>query len=324
MTDRRLLIHALFLTLAPIVVAWLGMSVYTAGLTVLLLLAWRWLIVLSGFAAPEKSPELVLETTSASHFVEKVRWSMDRLGIEYTEQATGGTLGAFFRGRTVPQLKVRTGSVRSVIGNSPDILRYLWGRFGVDDPVAAAFLEPSTERIELERRLDRYGVNLQVWIYYRLLSDREMTLHVWGADNPLVPLWQRQLLRLLFPLLATLVRRSFSINDTSFERAVGQIEELLADLNSQLMDGRKSLLGGDELNYTDLTFASFTGLWLMPAGYGGGRAESVHIARDRAPEQMRTDIGAWEGAYPRVIAFVEGLYSDERGEPGGPENGVNK
>jgi glutathione S-transferase len=312
MTDKRLLIHFVFLTIAPLIVAWLGLSVFTASLFVLLLLVWRWLIVLSGFSIPEKSPQLLLETISISHFVEKVRWSMDRLGVPYTERATGGTLGAFFRGRTVPQLRVRTGSVCSVIGNSPDILRYLWGRYAAEDPAAAAFLEPTAERLELERRLDRHGVNLQVWIYYRLLADREMTLQAWGVNNPLVPLWQRQLLRLLFPLLAALVRRAFSVNDVNFARSVGHIEELLADLNSHLTDKRKSLLGGDELNYTDLAFASMTGLWLMPAGYGGGKADYVRLERHRLPAPMRADIEAWESAFPRAVAFVGGLYSNER------------
>jgi len=320
MTDKRLRIHAVFLMIAPIIVAWFGMSVFTASLLALLLLVWRWLIVLSGFSIPEKSPVLVLETISISHFVEKVRWSMDRLGVPYTERATGGTLGAFFRGRTVPQLKVRTGSVCSVIGNSPDILRYLWGRYAAEDPVAAAFLEPTTERLELERRLDRHGVNLQVWTYYRILADREMTLQAWGVNNPLVPLWQRQLLRLLFPLLAALVRRAFSVNDANFARSVEHIEALLADLNSRLMDKRQSLLGGDELNYTDIAFASMTGLWLMPTAYGGGKADHVRMERDRMPAPMRADVEAWEAAYPEAVAFVSGLYRKERlvslrGEP---------
>ncbi len=87
MIDRRLFVHAVFLTCAPIVVAWFGLSVPAAILLVLLLLLWRWLVVLSGFVSPAKTPELVLATISASHFVEKVRWSMDRLGLEYTEKS---------------------------------------------------------------------------------------------------------------------------------------------------------------------------------------------------------------------------------------------
>jgi glutathione S-transferase len=312
MIGNRLLAHAVFLTLAPIVVAWFGLSVPAAALLVALLLLWRWLVVLSGFVLPAKTPELVLATISASHFVEKVRWSMDRLGLDYVEKTSGGALGAFFRGRTVPELKARTGAVQSSIGNSAEILRYLWGRYSVDNPAAAAFLEPTKERVELESRLDRYGVSLQVWVYYHLLNDRDLTLHAWGANNPATPFWQRLLLRLLFPLLRSLIRQSFRITQTNYERAHSRIEGLLGETDAWLEDGRNSLLGGDTLNFTDIAFAAMTGLWLMPAEYGGGKADAVRIERDRAPGGMRQDIEAWEANYARVVAFVEQLYLNER------------
>lgn len=315
MIGHRLFVHAVFVALAPIIVAWFGMSVPAAILVVLLLLLWRWVIVLSGFVAPEKTPDLVLATISASHFVEKVRWSMDRLGLDYVEQTSGGALGAFFRGRTVPQLKVRTGIVQSSIGNSAEILRYLWGRYAAEDPQAAAFLEPTKERVELEARLDRYGVSLQVWVYYHLLNDRELTLHAWGSNNPVTPFWQRLSLRLLFPVLRTLIRKSFRITDENHARAVANIEERLGEANDRLNDGRRSLLGGDALNYTDIAFAAMTGLWLQPAGYGGGKADAVRLDRDKAPIRMLKDIEAWEAGYPRATEFVERLYAEERKAP---------
>lgn len=314
MTDNRSLVFAIAVFIAPVIVAWYGLSVAAAAGIVILLLLCRWLITLSGIVAPEKTPELVLATISASHFVEKVRWSMDRLGLDYAEQASGGTLGAYFRGRTVPQLKVRTGHVRSVIGNSPDILRYLYGRCLHDDPERAAFLEPTAARVELERRLDRYGVSLQIWVYYHLLHDRSLTLHAWGADSPATPAWQRAALRVLFPLLARLIRLSFKINDTNYARSVNHIEQLLAAVDADLADGRRSLLGGEALNYTDLQFAAFTGLWLMPKGYGGGKAEAVRIERDRAPQGMRADIERWINAYPGAASWVEALYEAERNQ----------
>ena len=310
MTDTRNLIFAVFVLIAPIVVAWYGLSVPAAAGVVILLLLCRWMITLSGFLAPENKPELELATISASHFVEKVRWSFDRLGIEYTEKPAGGTLGAFFRGRTVPQLKVRTGSVRSVIGNSSDILRYVYGRYLHEDPEKAAFLEPTAERVDFEHRLDLYGVSLQVWVYYHVLQDRELTLHAWGADNPATPAWQRAMLRVLYPLLAALVRMSFKINDTHFAKSVARIEEVLADAQARLEDGRASLLGGSGINYTDLAFAAFTGLWLMPQGYGGGKAENVRVEHEQAPAEMRADIERWMETYPRVVSWVEELYEN--------------
>ncbi len=309
MTDKRTTIFAALLFIAPIVVAWYGFSVAAAAGLVVLLLLLRWVITLSGFVAPEKTPELVLGTISASHFVEKVRWCMDRLGVDYVEKAAAGTLGAFYRGRTVPQLKVRTGGVRSVIGNSPDILRYLYGRYLAERPERAAFLEPTPERLDFEKKLDAYGRSLQVWVYYHLLNDRDLTLHAWGVNSPETPSWQRLLLRLLFPVQAALIRFSFRINDAHYASGVARIEELLGNVNADLADGRASVLGGGEHNYTDYAFAAFTGLWLMPQGYGGGRADATRIERDQAPAGMRADIERWVEAYPAAVNYVEALYT---------------
>lgn len=312
MIERRLFVHAVFLTIAPVVVAWFGLSVAAASLLVLLLLFWRWLVVLSGWIVPAKTPELVLVTISASHFVEKVRWSLDRLGIEYTEQASGGALGAFFRGRTVPQLKFRSGAVQSSIGNSAEILRYLWGRYAVDAPGVAGFLEPTRERVDYESRLDRYGASLQIWVYYHILHDRDLTLHAWGVNSPATPVWQRPLLRLLFPVLRLLIRKSFRITDANYSRAVARIDDMLGEADAWLEDGRKSLLGGDTLNYTDFAFAAMTGLLFMPPGYGGGKAEAVRLDVGQVPAEMRQEIERWRGEHKRAMHFVTQLYEEER------------
>ena len=312
MTRKRLLIHGTFLVLLPVVVAALGFGVITATLLVLGMLVWRWLIVLSGIRAPEKSPDVVLETISASHFVEKVRWCMDRLGIDYAERQSGGTLGVFFTGRTVPQLRFRTGVVQSVIGNSPEILRYLWGAHAASLGDRASFLEPTEERLEFERRLDRYGRSLQVWVYYHLLRDRELTLHAWGADSPQVPRLHRIALRVLFPLQAALIRAAFSINAEHYAKSVLRIEEMLDDIETCLADGREAILGGNEINYTDITFAAFTGLWLQPPGYAGGMGEHVRIERPRMPAAMRGDVERWLEDFPRAARYTENLYSAER------------
>ena len=63
----RLLIHSIALIVAPIIVAWYGLSVATAVALVLLLLLWRWGITISMLMAPPKTPDLELETIMASH-----------------------------------------------------------------------------------------------------------------------------------------------------------------------------------------------------------------------------------------------------------------
>jgi len=312
MTGRRVLLHSLFLFLLPVIVAWWGLSVTGALVLVLLALLWRWAISLSAIVTPARVPELELETISASHFVEKVRWSLDRLGLDYRERPVGGTLGAFFLGRTVPVLKFRSGAVRSTIGNSPEILRYLWGRYSAELGERAEFLRPTPERLEFESRVDRCGVDLQVWVYFHILDDRELTLHAWGANSPLIPRWQRLALKLLYPLLKRLIRRAFHISPKHHARAVANVSSLLAEVEERFKDGRQSILGGDEVNYSDLAFAAIMGLWLMPPKYGLRRTDAVRITIDRCPPAMQREVETWKSSYPRSSAFVERLYQDYR------------
>ena len=109
-----------------------------------------------------------------------------------------------------------------------------------------------------------------------------------------------------------LIRRAFAITDEHYTRSALHIEELLSEVDTVLADGRGSILGGDAVNFTDLAFAANTGLWLQPENYGGGKAEACRIERDRMPAEMRAEIERWIEDFPRAVAFVEGLYKDER------------
>ncbi|MGI9270223.1 MAG: hypothetical protein ACR2QT_00495 [Woeseiaceae bacterium] len=312
MISTRRLVHTIFLLLLPLIVAWFGLSVWSALLLVIAALLWRWLVAFSGLVMPAKQPSIVLETISTSHFAEKARWCMDRLGIDYTENHCGGILGVVFTGRTVPRLNFQTGKVRSSIGHSPEILRFLWGEYGSQLGETARFLETSAERLALEKTIDRYGVDLQVWVYYHLLPHKELTLHVWGANHPQVPWWQRLLLHPMYPLSAAFVRRTFSITDAHYAKAVQHIDERLGDIDTRVADGRKSILGGDEINYVDITFAALSGLWLQPDNYGGGQAAESRVTREQFPAAMRADVERWIEDYPRAIALIERMYTEER------------
>jgi len=310
MPDTRTVVHTMFLLLLPLLVAAFGLSFWTALLLVVVAAVWRWAIVLLGFVRPARGPELVLETISASHFVEKVRWCLDRLGVDYAEEPWAGTLGVFFTGRTVPRLKFRTGLVQSQIGNSPEILRYLWGAYAASRGDAAEFLRPTSERLELERRIDRCGVNLQVWVYYHLLGDPPLCRHAWGADNPATPNWQRWLIVALYPLQAFMIGRAFRINEPHYRKSREHISSFLAGVEECLADGRRSILGGQTLNYTDLAFAAVCGLWLQPENYGGGAG--IRLERQRTPRSMQDDIARWIEDFPQVTSFITRLYAEER------------
>ncbi len=293
----------------PVIVAANDWSTGAAVLGVLVLLVSRWAITMLRLIRGTGSTGMTLDTISASHFVEKVRWNLDLTGLPYTERPAAGTLGVFFLGRTVPRLRFTTGRVQSSIGNSAEILRYLWGAHSADHAGAVKHLEPTPERLQFEEELDHYGRSLQVWVYYHVLDDRALCLRAWGVDDPRVPFWQRWLLRPLYPLLALLMRRSFRLSSKSYALACSRIEALLDRIETALSDGRESILGGEALNYTDYTFAAMSGLWLQPSGYGGAGGEAVRLGSANLPAKMAADVERWSEDHPRTVDWVNARYA---------------
>ncbi len=312
MTISRSAVALVLLVTLPVVIAWFQLSVFWAVLLVLAALLALQLLTLSQLMSRPTGPELELETIQQSHFVEKVRWCMDRLGVDYQEKAMAGVFGAFFRGRSVPQLDVRTGRSRSALSESSQILRYLYGRYANSPNVDAEFLEPSPERLNWEQRLDRYGVGQQVWIYYHILQEPALCKQAWGAYSKKIPLWQRWTVLVMFPLLAMMVNRAFDPSKANYTRAVENADSLLGDAEKLLADGRSSLLGGDEIDYIDITLASLSALWLQPANFAAGRLGQDRIPLEKLPAAMREDMNRWRQKFPLVTQHIETLYNEQR------------
>ncbi len=307
--------NTLFLTLLfvlPLFVAAFDVSFLSALAVVLILVVARWVFSFRQLAGGQSGPTMVLETIGASHYAEKVRWVLDRLGLAYSERVCAGTLGAFYWGRTVPVLEFRTGRVWSQIGNSREILRYLWG---ASDGLAE-FLRPTLEREQFEARLDRYGQNLQVWLYSHMLDDKELMLEAWGASDKAVPLWQRYAIRLLYPVQRRLMRRVFRLTPEHYASARGHIETLLVEVETALGESADSILGeeGDEPNYTDLAFAALSTPWVLPDNFANRGRPVLEFAA--LPEAMQADIETFRATNPKAYEFALSLYEHERAPKG--------
>jgi len=311
MPIQRLLNAAFFLAL-PLLVAAFDLSLLTAIGLLILGLLWRQLLVLSALTRPRQAQDLVLETIQNSHFAEKGRWCLDRLGVDYREKPWAGVIGVLFRGRTVPLLIVRTGRTLTPIGDSSHMLRYLYGRYVGERPEAAAFLEPTPKRLDWERRLDAYGTQLQVWIYHHLLKDPALCKQAWGAYSDRIPAWQRWSVLVLYPVLEWFIRRSFQPDEARYAEAVDRIETLLAAVESELEDGRDNLLDGGEPDFVDITLASLSALWVWPEGFAGGRYDADRPSLEQLPAGFRSDRERWRERFPRTIAHVERLYAKQR------------
>ena len=306
----------LYLLALPLIVALAGWGAGTTAVAVLLGLGWLWAVTLqrTAHAAPRERRALVLETIAASHYVEKVRWSLDRLGIDYREAPAAGVLGVLLTGRSVPRLRIGEGPGASLIGDSPDILRYLWGEHGRRHLTRAAFLEPTAAAVELERHIDAYGAHVRRWLYHGGLPDRAFILRAWGRHDPRLPRWQRGLIGAAYPLLAAFIRRALAIDEPHTHRSVARIETFLNEIETLLADGRAGLLG-ERRSYVDYAFAALSALWIPVPQYGGGAAPGYLAPAEEWPPTLREDAARWEARYPRVVAFVRGLYGSERAAP---------
>lgn len=154
----------------------------------------------AAFAAPP-TPVYVLESISISHYVETVRWALDRLGVAYAEAESVGVVGALLFQRLVPTLHVPASQTR--VSDSSTIMDHLYARHMRDG--SSSFLRPiaRAEDVELETMVLRLGVVVRKWAYYHVIEgspDAEMLLRLWGVRQPNVPRWQVAFINVTRPL----------------------------------------------------------------------------------------------------------------------------
>jgi len=305
-------IHLLALYALPVVVAAAGWGVPaaigTAVAAFLLGMVARLFVSLRALRQPERP--LRLHTITFSHYAEKARWCLDRLGVRYEEVPNVGVLGVLLTGRTVPWLEVPPGLTR--IGDSPRILRYLWGQYAGRLPGDRTwFLEPTPAALELEARFDRrLGNDVRVWLYHHLLRDTDLSFRSWGIDEPAIPRWQRALLLALRPVLAFAVRRMLGVTPSRAARAWERTRETFDDVDQLLADGRRYLTG-ETLTFADITFASLGALAVLPPEYPGNRLGGRRMAlADIRDPAWRAEV---EGLRARPSGqFILRLYREER------------
>jgi glutathione S-transferase len=303
-------LHALLLYLLPVVVAWAGWGVGAAvGAALVAAVAGAYVRLRATLSPASTRPQL--HTISYSHYVEKVRWCLDRAGIDYEEVPNVGILGVLLLGRTVPTLELP--GARTSIGNSAEILRFLWGAHGREGSGRAGFLEPTADAVALEQHLDRaLGEQVRRWTYQRLFGNAALTLQVWGAGEPAIPAWQRVLLRPLRPLLEQAVRRMLRVDAASARRALERTRAVFDEMDARLADGRRYLLG-DSLSFADITFAALGALAVLPENYGGGRLATRFPPVEVLPRPWRDEV---ESFRQRPSGrFILRLYAEERGTP---------
>jgi glutathione S-transferase len=209
---------------------------------------------------------LRLVTIPISHYCEKARWALERVGLDYREERhvqgihrlasrrAGG-------GGTVPVLVTPDG----VLGESEEILAW------VDEhtpPRHRLFPAERSERSAAEhlcRRLDdELGPKGRRLMYVHMLAHRKLALRF---NNEGVPRWEDAAIRYGWPLAVRFVRRELGIRhgiEIEDEAAIWREFDFVAEL---LADGRPYLCG-ERFGVADLTFAALCAAVIVPPVYG--------------------------------------------------------
>ena len=230
----------------------------------------RTVLVFQKLGQRGKDKRIILESLTVSHYVEKIRWCLDYLNIPYEEEENSGILGLFILGRTVPALKIPGNAIS--IGNSTEILRYLYGEHCCDKE-KADFLRPSLETIALEKKLDKLGFNYRAFCYYVIFNSpnvENFEKEVWGLFQPGVPEWQKAILKLCSPLFRKLVTLKLTITEENAMKKWKEARTTIEEIDELLSDGRTTLMGTPKPTYIDFHFSSMVAIILRPNEYGGG------------------------------------------------------
>jgi glutathione S-transferase len=245
----------------------------------------------------------VLITIPISHYCEKARWALDRVGVPYRERAHLQLIHRFAArraggGRTVPVLVCGD----RVLADSADIVDEADAkappdrRLYPDDPGAAA------EVRALERDFDtNLGPHGRRWMYNEMRGRRDLAI-AYGCTG--VPTWERRALPLAYPAVARVIDRFLEITPASAAQSEAQVRVVFDAVAERLEDGRPYLCG-DRFTAADLTFAALAASVLMPPEYGVPLPQPEEL-----PVAMATVVREFR-AHP-AGAFALSMFREER------------
>ena len=249
-----------------------------------------------------------LLTIPFSHFCEKARWSLDHAGVDFREEGhvPGLHRAAVKRARGAGSVPVLVLDDGRVLDDSPLIVRWADAQAPEERKILPAAGPDRDEALALERRLDLdFAPHVRRLAYFHLLSDQARTRALMGVRTPR---WERSLLRVGFPLLRTLMRRSMRIDDRGAARSREKVRGIFDEVGRRLADGRRYLLG-DRLGVADIAFASFSAVIVRPAEH------PFYAAPSLAPSPaMQQEVEALIDT--AAARFAVRLYRDHRRRQG--------
>jgi glutathione S-transferase len=208
----------------------------------------------------------VLVTIPISHYCEKVRWALDRVGVPYRERAHVQAIHRLATrraggGLTAPVFVSPDG----VLADSTDILTWA----DAQAPPGRGLYPNDPDRAAQVRLLEsnfntRLGPHSRCWMYQHLRNRRDLAL-AYGSDG--IPTWERATLRFGYPALIAIVARVLDVTPAKAVESELEVRAVFDAVAERLSGGRRYICG-DEFTAADLTFSALAAPVLMPVGYG--------------------------------------------------------
>lgn len=215
-----------------------------------------------------------LLTIPTSHICELVRWMLDRGGVPYREEYNVPVLHLL----TFKLAGASAGAMPVLISNEATLsdlretLEYIDTRLPVElrlypnDPDSRA----KTDQL-LELLLDKLSLATRNYGYSMLLPHKRVLLPVWSHR---VPTWQKLILESAYPWLSKIMQKNLPAGPKQVEPSKKQIEDIFAEIDALLADGRAYLLGSSP-TIADYCLAALSSPVLLPEQFGGEQ-----LARD--------------------------------------------
>jgi glutathione S-transferase len=231
-----------------------------------------------------------LITIPVSHYCEKARWALNRLQINFVEEAhmppfhrfatrglgkasdeipaTEGNMSPLNRfvvgkvgGQSVPVLVTSTRILRS----SDEILVYL---DTIAPPELKLFPTDPVQRQQVDELVVAFDTLLapvvRVWSYSYLMNQPHLVKPLWCQG---VPWFEQALFPITFPWMRSNVIEMYGIDQTSAIKSHQVICGIFDRVDALLADGRNYLVG-DRFSAADLAFATLAGAVVLVPEYG--------------------------------------------------------
>jgi glutathione S-transferase len=252
-------------------------------------------------------PSMRLVTIRVSHYNERARWALDRLGVRYVEEpympmlhvpaVVWATRG---RGGKADRVSTRMSTPVLVTGEGPplcdsgEILRWADARFGT--PETTLYPAPHRDAIEAFEAAvhDDVGPHTRRLAYFVGLSRPEVLERLAERNVGRRQAW---LFRRMYSVVMAGVSRGLKIDAAHAERSLEKLRVQVQALAPR-MEGRRYLFG-DRFTAADLSLACMFAPVLLPSpaeGYGAtlpGIDELPPEGRELVEEMRATPVGAF-------------------------------